>query len=136
MAPIVPNSGEGAAFSEAQKNGLIAFVAQSLAPHVGAIKCAFVFGSAAKGTDLADSDVDLIVVGDDLNYSDLYTAAQDAERKLRRRVNALFLSPEEWRRKVSDERSVFSKIVHSPKLFIIGSEKDLGAWASKSSTIS
>lgn len=136
MASIIPNSDDRAPIVEARNGGLIALIKESLAPYVGMIKGAFVFGSVAKGIDNAHSDVDLMVIGDDLNYSDLYTAAQDAERKIGRRVNALFLSSEEWRRKVSDDGSVFSKIIRAPKLFIIGSEKDLESWASKSSTIS
>src|SRR4029077_18734694 len=78
------------------------------------------------GTDTAQSDVDLMVIGDDLNYSDLYSAAQDAERKLRRKVHPLFLSAADWQRKTSHRGSVLGKIGRSPKIFVIGSEKDLG----------
>ncbi len=94
------------------------------------------YGSVAKGTDTARSDIDLMVIGDGLNYSDLYTAAQNAEDELRRKVNPTFLSPKDWQRKVSDKGSVVSKISASPKIFIFGSEKDLHSWANKSSTIS
>jgi len=94
-------------------------------PYSNAIKTAFVYGSVAKGTDTARSDIDLLVIGDGLNYSDLYTAAQNVERKLRRKVHPLFVSPNDWQRKKSAKGSVFSKISHSPKIFIIGSEKDL-----------
>jgi hypothetical protein len=38
-----------------------------------------------------------MVIGDDLNYSDLYLAAQLAEAKLQRKVNPLFLSLKDWR---------------------------------------
>jgi predicted nucleotidyltransferase len=104
-------------------------------PYAGAIKAAFIFGSVAKRTDTAHSDIDLMVIGNDLNYSDLYSAAQHAEQKLKRKVNPLFLSPQEWQREASDVGSVMSKISDSPKIFIIGSERDL-LWASKSSTTS
>ena len=116
--------------------GLAEPIKKSLEPYADAIKSAFVYGSVAKGADTAHSDIDLMVIGDDLNYSDLYTAVQNVESKLRRKVHPLFLSPGDWQRKTSDKGSVFSKISHSPKLFIIGSEKDLQSWASKSSTIS
>ena len=66
-----------------------------------------------------------MVIGDELSYSDLYTAAQHAEGKLRRKVNPLFLSLKDWRRKASDKGSVVGKIRRSPKISIIGSEKDL-----------
>ena len=77
-----------------------------------------------------------MVIGDGLNYSDLYTAAQRAESALRRKVDPLFLSPKDWQRKASDKESVIGKVASAPKLFIIGSEKDLRSWARKSSKIS
>jgi predicted nucleotidyltransferase len=106
--------------------GLVEAIKRSFKPYASGISSAFVYGSVAKATDTAYSDIDLIVIGDDLNYSDLYTAAQDAEEKLGRKVHALFLSPEDWHRKTVDSRSVFGKISHSPKIFVIGSEADLG----------
>jgi len=105
--------------------GLAEPVRKSFEPYADMIKSAFVYGSVAKGTDTADSDVDLMVIGDNLNYSDLYAAAQNVETRLRRKVHVLFLSSEDWHRKTSDKGSVFDKISRSPKLFVIGSEKDL-----------
>lgn len=116
--------------------GLAEPIKKSFEPYADAIKSAFVYGSVAKGDDTAYSDIDLMVIGDDLNYADLYTAAQNVESRLRRRVHPLFLSPADWHRKASDKGSVFNKISHSPKIFIIGSEKGLQPWASKSSTTS
>src|ERR1700730_10031558 len=116
--------------------GLAEPIKKSFEPYADTIKAAFVYGSVAKGTDTAHSDIDLMVIGDDMNYSDLNTAAQPRERKLRRKVNPLFLSLMDWQRKASDRGSVVSKISSSPKIFIIGSEKDLNSWASKSSTTS
>lgn len=77
-------------------------IKKSLAPYAHAIKSAFVYGSIARGADTAHSDIDLIVIGDDLNYSDLYTAAQNVESRLRRKMHPLFLSPDDWQRKISD----------------------------------
>jgi predicted nucleotidyltransferase len=116
--------------------GLAEPIKKSFEPYAHGIKSAFVYGSVAKGADTADSDIDLMVIGEDLNYSDLYKAAQNVEHKVGRKVHPLFLSREDWHRKTSDKGSVFDKISHSPKIFIIGSEKDLRSWANKSSTIS
>jgi predicted nucleotidyltransferase len=114
--------------------GLAEPIRRCLEPYAGAIRAAFVYGSVAKQTDTAHSDIDLMVIGDDLNYSDLYTAAQDAESKLRRKVNPLFLSLKDWQRKASDRGSVLNKISSSPKIFVIGSEKDLAPWVNENST--
>ena len=58
--------------------GLAEPIRQSFGPYADAIKSAFIYGSVAKGTDTAHSDIDLMVIGDNLNYSDLYTAAARA----------------------------------------------------------
>src|SRR6266481_1905714 len=55
---------------------------KALAPYVDKIRAAFVYGSVAKGTDTAHSDIDLMIVGDELSYSELYTELQNAERAL------------------------------------------------------
>lgn len=109
---------------------------EAFKPYMGAIKTAFVYGSFAKGTHVAHSDIDLMVIGDDLNYSDLYTTAQNVERKLDRKVSTTFLAPDEWRRKASQKGTFIQKLSALPKIFIVGSEKDLEVWANKNSTTS
>ena len=89
------------------------------------IKTAFIYGSVAKGTDTAESDIDLMVVGDKLTYTELYAALLNAERSLRRKVNPTFLSSSDWRRKRSEKGSVIYKITGLPKIFVLGSEDDL-----------
>jgi predicted nucleotidyltransferase len=98
---------------------------KSLEPCAEKIKVAFVYGSVAKGTDTAGSDIDLMVIGDALNYSELYGALQDAETALGRKVSPTFLSTKDWRRKASDKGSFVSKVNVLPKIFVFGSEKDL-----------
>jgi predicted nucleotidyltransferase len=89
------------------------------------IRAAFVYGSVAKGTDTAHSDIDLMVVGDELNYSELYAALQNVEDVLGRKVSPTFLSLKDWRRKASEKGSFVSKVNVLPKIFVFGSEKDL-----------
>src|SRR5216684_2645787 len=98
---------------------------KSLEPCSDKIKAAFVYGSVAKGTDTARSDIDLMVIGDELNYSELYGALLNVETVLGRKVSPTFLSPKDWRRKASDKGSFISKVNVLPKIFVLGSEKDL-----------
>lgn len=79
-------------------------IREAFEPYARAIRSAF-YGSVAKGTDTAHSDIDLLVIGDDLDYAGLYAAAQDVERKLRRKVHPLFVSTKEWQRKISAQGS-------------------------------
>jgi predicted nucleotidyltransferase len=98
---------------------------KSLEPYSDKIKAAFVYGSVAKGMDTARSDIDLLVIGDELSYSELYAALQNVENALARKVSPTFLSPKDWRRKASDKGSFISKVNALPKIFVLGSEKDL-----------
>ena len=98
---------------------------EALEPYADRIKSAFVYGSVAKDTDTAHSDIDLIVVGENLAYSDLYSRLHDTESVLGRPVNPIILGIEEWRRKGAARNSFVEKISSQPKLFIFGSEADL-----------
>jgi predicted nucleotidyltransferase len=116
--------------------GLTEPLKTSLAPYNDRIKAAFVYGSIAKGTDTARSDIDLMVIGDNLTYTDLYEGVEKAEQVLRRPVNPTFLSVDEWHSKVGTKDSVIAIINAQPKLFIVGTEASIKAWASKNSKAS
>ena len=98
---------------------------KALQPYAEKINTAFVYGSVAKGTDTAQSDIDLMVIGNHLDYSESYTAAQHAENILGRKVSPIFLSLADWKRKASDKKSFVNKINALPKMFIFGSEEDI-----------
>jgi predicted nucleotidyltransferase len=97
----------------------------SLASYADKIRIAFVYGSVAKGLDRAQSDIDLMAIGEDLDYSDLYAGLQKAETLLRRQVNPTFVSPEDWRRKLSQANPFITKINTEPKIFVFGSKDEL-----------
>lgn len=105
--------------------GLAGPLADALRPHAAKMLAAFVFGSVAKGSDTASSDIDLLVIGDGLDYSDLYTALHGAQSKLHRKVNPLFLTRGDWQRKLSRKDSFVQRISSQPKIFIVGSERAL-----------
>src|SRR6516165_8894880 len=47
--------------------GIAEPIKKSFEPYANGIKSAFVYGSVARGADTADSDIDLMVIGDALN---------------------------------------------------------------------
>lgn len=98
---------------------------EALAPLADQIKVAFVYGSVAKGTDTARSDIDLMVVGDNLTYSDLYEGLNKAEEQLSRPVNPTIIERDEWTKKRKEDHSFLQKVLHQRKIFIIGTEADL-----------
>jgi predicted nucleotidyltransferase len=83
--------------------GLAEPTKKSFEPYAYTIKTAFIYGSVAKETDTAQSDIDLMVIGRRLElFRSLFG---------RRKVNPLFLSLKDWQRKASDRGSVVSKTV-------------------------
>lgn len=100
---------------------------KALEPYADKIRTAFIYGSVANETDTAQSDIDLMVIGEDLNYSDLYTTLQHVEDRLLRKVNPTFLSTKEWKRRSSQDGSFVKKLKGRPKLFVLGSQSDLRA---------
>jgi len=105
--------------------GLTEPLREALAPYAEKIDVAFVYGSVAKRTDTARSDIDVMVIGDDLSYPDLFTAFQRVETQLGRQVNPTFLSRDDWKRKLSQKDSFVDKISAQPKIFLYGAEEQL-----------
>ena len=110
----------------AQKTvGLAEPLREALAPLAKRITAAFVFGSVAKRTDTAASDIDVLVISDSVEYADLFAALQAAEAKLGRTVNPTVYTQANWRRKRKDGNAFVVKVAARPKVFLIGTEEDL-----------
>jgi predicted nucleotidyltransferase len=106
--------------------GLAAPLQAALAPLADGIVAAFVYGSIAKGSDRADSDIDLMVIADALDYAALYAVLPAAETALARPINPSLMTPAEWRRKRKETDSFAARIATQPRLFVIGSDNELG----------
>lgn len=106
--------------------GVVEPLRNSLSEKADCISAAFVFGSIAKGTDRVGSDIDLMVISDALRYPDLFEALQEAETRLARPINPTVMSVADWRAKKTQEESFAARVASQPKLFVIGSDDDLG----------
>jgi predicted nucleotidyltransferase len=106
--------------------GIVEPLRTALRPVAKKIRFAFVYGSIAKGSERAESDLDLLVVSDSLTYPEAYQAVQAAEQLIARTINPTVMTPGEWRRKRSAPDSFAKRIAAQPKLFVIGDEHALG----------
>lgn len=111
----------------AQKTvGLAEPLREALAPLAERITAAFVFGSVAKRSDTAASDIDVLVLSDRVDYADVFAALQSAEARLGRTVNPTVYAPADWRKKRKGGNAFVVKVAAQPKLFLIGTEEALG----------
>jgi predicted nucleotidyltransferase len=98
---------------------------RALKGKAGAIRAAFVYGSVAKGTDRAGSDIDLMIISESLGHADVFEALQGAEELLGRKINPTVMTLGQWRAKRSRPDSFASRIARQPRVFVLGSSDDL-----------
>lgn len=105
--------------------GLAGPLREALAPLAGRIAAAFVYGSVAKQSDTASSDIDLMILGDDLTYGDVFGALESANAALGRAVNPTILSRADFAKRVTNQESFLTRVLQQPKVWIIGGEDAL-----------
>jgi len=106
--------------------GLAEPLREALEPLASRIKAAFVFGSVARHRDTAVSDIDVLVLSDRVDCADVSGALQGVEYRLARRINPTVYTTAEWRRKRREGNAFVVKVLRQPKVFLIGSEAELG----------
>jgi predicted nucleotidyltransferase len=104
-------------------SGLADPIRRALWPRRRQIAEAFVFGSVAKGRDTSSSDVDLLVVSDELTYAEVFAALEPLRRELGRDVNPTVYSREEWSRKREQGNTFVKRVMEQPRIWIIGGEE-------------
>ena len=104
--------------------GVYAAIGASLAPLASKIQIAFVYGSIARQQERANSDVDLMVVGDAL-FSDVVSALGSAQRTLSREINPTVYSASEFRSKLLGGNHFLQTVIKEKKVFVLGDEHEL-----------
>ncbi len=105
-------------------SGLVDVLAKALNPVKKQISLAFVFGSLARGEQHPGSDVDVMLVGS-LGFADAVQILHPAQATLRREINPVVYSPDEFHRRSTRDDSFIREVLSKPKLFIVGSEDEL-----------
>ena len=107
--------------------GLVDVLRSALKPLEERVQAAFVFGSVAKGSESADSDIDLLVISEDLDYSEVFAALEPATEQLARAVNPTVYAPSELEQRINDGNSFVSRVLAQDKIWVIGSDDELKA---------
>lgn len=100
--------------------GAAPLLQQALQPIAESIYTAFIFGSVAKGSDTASSDVDVLLVGDDLVLSDILQLLLPIETLLGRKINLTCYTPSEYAKRLAEPDSFVNRILAQPTLPLIG----------------
>jgi DNA-binding transcriptional ArsR family regulator len=95
--------------------GVVDVLQESLADILSLMFEAFVYGSIAKGTDRGDSDIDLMILSDELTYSEVMQHLEPAGRQLHRVINPTIYSIEEFENK-RGTKNFLKNVMDQPKL--------------------
>jgi predicted nucleotidyltransferase len=104
--------------------GAAARITEALRPIEQKIEVAFLYGSVAKQSDTAESDVDLMLVGSDLTLSKVLEQLLPVEEMLCRKVNPTCYTVGEFKKRLSDTDSFVNKVLSQPIIQLFGNMDD------------
>ena len=102
--------------------GVLGVVKSVLSPLLNHIDYAFIYGSIAKGNEHGKSDIDLMIVTEDLSYTALMEVLEQAEKQLGRTINPTLFSKDELVTRLKNKQSFITRILSNDILWIKGEE--------------
>ena len=104
--------------------GMADVLADALAPLAPNISVAFVFGSMARASETAGSDIDVMLIGP-LSFGDAVGRLYPAQAALGREINPKVFSADEWRARHRAKDPFIREVLAQPKIFLIGNDDEL-----------
>ena len=92
----------------------------ALEPLRARMSLALIYGSVARHADRASSDIDLLVVSDDLTLEDLYANLSSAEQRLGRQVNPTLYTRNEFHKPRSEHNGFLDRVLAGPTMVLAG----------------
>src|SRR5471030_2393116 len=105
--------------------GLVSVLNSALAPLAGALSVAFVYGATAKEQEAMETNVELLLIGDNTSYGELLSRLPVAERILRRKINPNLYSVPDFRRRLREQQPFILQVLHEQKIYVLGDETNL-----------
>lgn len=109
--------------------GVAQVLQDALQPAWDRIELAFVYGSVAKASDHAASDLDFMVVGNKLALADIVDLLQPAETILQRVINPTIYERQDLTVRLREQNSFITRVMEQPKLWVKGSDHDIESLA-------
>lgn len=100
--------------------GVEPMLRDALEPLAPKLEAAFIYGSVAKGTDTANSDVDVMLVGKNLLLSKVLELLVPLEAQLGRKINPSLLTPAEFKRRRGERDSFVNRVLAQPTVPLMG----------------
>ena len=104
--------------------GAAALITEALRPIEQKIEVAFLYGSVAKQSDHAESDIDIMMIGSDLTLGEVLEQLLPVEEMLCRKVNPTCYTVGEFKKRLSDTDSFVNKVLSQPLIQLFGNMDD------------
>ena len=101
--------------------GLVDVLAQGIAPLADRTTAAFVFGSMASGTARADSDIDLMVIGD-VSFAEVVAHTYPLQEILQRQINPKVYTLPEWCHLAQEGGGFVREVLAKPRIRVAGGD--------------
>ena len=88
------------------------------------VKIAFIYGSYASGTDTAESDIDIMIIGDP-DVSAVNKKLSRLEKKLKRDINVSIHTLDEYQKRKKEKRGFIMELLKNPRIILVGDEDAL-----------
>jgi len=102
--------------------GAVPLLREALQPIAARLESAFIYGSVAKQTDTAQSDIDLMLVGENLSLNEILTLLLPLETQLGRKINPNCYTQSEYARRLAEPDSFVNRVLAQPILPLIGKD--------------
>ena len=90
------------------------------------LQAAWIFGSVAKQTDTAASDIDLMLIGENLPLTDVLDVLLPLESQLGRKINPTSYTSSEFQRRRTEPDSFVNRILAQPTIPLLGEQHEPG----------
>lgn len=100
--------------------GVAPMLVEALLPLIPRLQAAWVYGSVAKQTETAQSDIDVMLIGEDLLLSSVLELLLPLESQLGRKINPICYTLAEFKRRQGEPDSFINRVLAQPIIPLIG----------------
>jgi predicted nucleotidyltransferase len=100
--------------------GVEPMLREALLPLTPDLQAAWVYGSVAKQTDTAQSDIDVMLIGENLQLAKVLELLVPLEAQLGRKINPACYTPTEFQRRRAEPDSFVNRVLAQPILSLMG----------------
>ncbi len=94
-------------------------IRQALEPLADRVELALLYGSVVMGTDTAQSDIDILIVAEEVTLEDVYSALAPVETDLDRKINPTLYTSQEFAARKASKNAFLTRVISGEHLVLL-----------------